>query len=287
MPNLRQSPKPVKIRLTERELNVLLYLWKWKLVSQAALTAKFFGKVSPGRAYNKLRELYRAGFVAMTGDDEGQRFAWTLAPKGFAVVLKYLPVLRESGFRSEHFTHDFLTTAFHLGDWLVGAPKSVKFFSEQDLRRLSPDEIPVWVPAPDAHRPDGYWGFDNGGTWLPVAVEVEIHRKSPAAYAAVAEYYADFACIHRVFWLVPSLRSALGIQSKLSRPHLIVAAKHNFVTVPDFLHHQWDAPIIIGADKGKTVRSLLFDLARETGGKMTGKFSAGHLLESRKSFVRT
>ena len=275
-----------KTRLAEREIKILIYLWKWKLVSNAAIAAKFFDGLSDVRAYNRLRDLKRAGLIKMDDDDEHRHFAWTLTAKGFSTVRKYLPGLREEGFRSEAFYHDLLVTAFHLGDWLTSPPKTVRFFSEQELRQSMAVEFPQWVPAVDVHRPDGYWGFETDGAMAPVAIEVEINRKDPSAYFTVAEYYADYENVRRIFWLVPTQKIAAWIQTKLSEALSTKANKHNFIVINDFLKNQWQASICLGPERNRTVRATLLTLARETAENCPRKFSSAKLLETRKSFVR-
>lgn len=286
MINPEHRPRRFDSRLTDRERKLLIYLWKWKLVSHAALAAKFFGNVSDVRAYNKLRDLRRSGLIYLMIDDERRYSAWALSAKGFKVVSKHLAGLRESGFRPEHFFHDFLVTAFHLGEWLINPPQSVRFFSEQQLRRLLSAQYPPWVPATDDHRPDGYWGFEINGTVVPIAIEMEISRKNPSAYLNVAEYYAGCERIRRVFWVVSTAKVGTWIQSKMSQALSTKANKHNFIVLADFLKLQWQAPIVLGPERNHTVSSVLLGLAGENDEKATRKFSAAKLLEMRKSFVR-
>lgn len=275
------------IRLNDREVRILIFLWKWKLVSNAALTSKrFFPVTSQARAYNRLLDLKRVGLIEVRCDDKIQNFAWTVTQKGFKAIREFLPALREEGFRSEYFEHDFLVTAFHLGDWLIELPSNVRIFTEQELRRCVFDEYPSWVPE-TSHRPDGYFGFAGDDKIMPVAIEIELNRKTPTAYEGIGEFYADTTSVFRVLWLVPSVTAAKRIHSKI-REYLSVRSNiHNFILVSDFRDLGWQSPIIEGPEAGKTIRQFLDEIPRRKGVESTWNSTAQLLLQSRKSYVKS
>jgi integrase len=49
-----------------------------------------------------------------------------LDQRGYEIVRPSLPVLAEDGFKSEAPTHDLITAAVHLGDWLVSPPEGLE-----------------------------------------------------------------------------------------------------------------------------------------------------------------
>ncbi len=205
------------IVLGDREIKILIFLWKWKLVSNAALSSpRFFPHTGAARAYNRLQAMRKANLIEMRCDAKCQNFAWCLTAKGFRAIREFLPALHEEGFRSEHFEHDLLVSAVHLGEWLVAKPHHVKLFTEQELRRVAYADYPSWVPQSPLHRPDGYFGFLGDDAIIPVALEVELNRKSARAYTNVSLIYQDLATIFRVLWLVPSLTTATRIHHKIS-----------------------------------------------------------------------
>jgi hypothetical protein len=275
------------IRLNDREVRILIFLWKWKLVSNTALTSKrFFPATSDPRAYNRLLDLKRAALIEVRCDDKIQTFAWTLTQKGFKAIREFLPALREEGFRSEYFEHDFLVTAFHLGDWLIELPPNVRFFTEQELRRCAFDEYPSWVPRTE-HRPDGYFGFTGDDKIIPVAIEVELNRKTPSAYEGIGEFYADTSSVYRVLWCVPSIAAAKRIHTKIREFISVRNNIHNLILVSDFRDSGWQSPIIEGPEAGKTVRQFLGEIPRRKGVESTWNSTTRLLLQSRKSYVKS
>lgn len=276
------------LRLADRELKVLKLLWKWKLMTNAALTSKrLFPKTSPKRAYNRLLDLKHAGLITVQSDEKLQNFAWALTAKGFSAIREFLPDLREEGYRSENFAHDLLLSAFHLGDWLVERPANAKFISEQELRRLHFEEYPSWVPRSDLHRPDGFLGFAVDKEIVSIAIEVEISRKVASKYYSVAEYYSDDPSIHRVLWLVPSGTDVNRIRSAIRKTGAPQRAMHNFVLVPHFKESGWQSKIIAGPETNQTLITWLLTLARERAGNSAGPFTTRLLLNTQRSFARS
>jgi len=275
-----------RVNLESRDLRVLEFLWRWKLASTSAIGAKFFN-LNLKNAYNRLNDLERAEVVEIRSDEKLKRFAWAITQKGFKAIRDELPALREEGFRSEHIHHDFLVTAFHLGDWLVSIPEGAKLFSEQQLRRLLIDDYPAWIPKTEIHRPDGYWGLPGSDKIVPVALEVEIHRKGPASYEVLGEFYSDQNEIFRVIWLVPSVAAARRIQSKFRQTTTIRNNIHNFILIPNFVNHGWLCPIVLGPETGKTLSDFLHSVPGEKPVKRGETFTAQHLLNTKKSFVRS
>jgi len=92
----------------QREIPLLHFLWKWKLVSVAALTKKFFPMCSEKTAYNRLLTLRHAGLITLRSDGKGENFICSLDAKGFAGIQEDLQPLAENGYMSEHLGHDFL-----------------------------------------------------------------------------------------------------------------------------------------------------------------------------------
>lgn len=134
------------VTLTERDLKILRYLWRWKVLSTAALTEKFFPERSPITAYTRLWHLQDGNYIRLIPLSDGKRFVWGLDQKGLASIKNQLPDLREIGFKSENVEHDHLVSAIHIGEWLTTTTSDDYFFSEQELRRFHLDQYPEWVP---------------------------------------------------------------------------------------------------------------------------------------------
>lgn len=242
--------------LTLRDEAIFLFLWKWKLATLNTLGALFFTNAGRRVAYNRLLKLQWAGFLRKRLDQTGRNFIWMLDKRGFAALGNRLPQLRENGYVSENPEHDILVNALHLGDWCVKFPSGVEVFTEQQLRRYMPEMFPTWVPACNAHRPDGYWHFKNGNESVTIALEVELAAKEKARYATTAKFYAD-APVERILWLVSTPSLASKIQSAVSNTNTHRKAIHNFINLKDFQNHLWQANIVVGPERGFSVSQFL------------------------------
>jgi hypothetical protein len=242
----------------EQEHLILEALWRWKLITTAALSEMFFPQLDKNTAYKKIVRLEKAGLIQTEFVVGGKlACAWTLTRKGFLEVSTFLPSLQDVGYKSETLHHDWLATAFHLGAWLKGHPESIELFTEQELRRLPLDLYPSWVPNRDIHRPDGYSRVQIGSKNATIAIEVELSRKRQADYEILGRFYEDEPKVSRVLWLVPSIRRAHSI---LERIKSVVGDKcniHHFCLLPDFKRLGWQAPLYLGYEQGSPVAFLM------------------------------
>ncbi len=266
------------VLLTERDMALLKSLWRWKLLSTAALTEAFFCDRSPITAYVRLWHLKEGHFIQLVSESGGKDFFWCLAPKGFGAIENSLPELAEAGFKSENIQHDALVTAVHLGDWLRAAPKGAETFTEQELRRCHADHYPSWIPKTLDHRPDGYWLVPREGKEITIALEVEINRKRDRFYRQVAHFYDRHPEIHRVVWLVTTRAAAASMQQLLTGEVGERASIHEFITRNDFEKNGWQSLILLGAEAGKPLAFLLDPLAQTSLIPVWTRF----LLDSRK-----
>ncbi len=275
-------------RATARDIRLLQFLWRWKLVPTAALAGeRFFPGKTIARGYNRLLDLRKLGLIECHADQRLLNYAWTLTKRGFLAIADDLPALREAGFKSENFSHDLLVLAFHLGDFLNGVPDGFKLFSEQELRRYAVTEYPTWIPKSDFHRPDGYVGFSSDDKMLSVAIEVELSRKVASAYENVGVFYAEHQNVHRVLWLVPSLVMAKRIQRKITESVSVRHNIHSFVLLSHFLESGWAAKISEGADAGISIAEFYCHLPRRKPVEKPWKSTSLALLDTRKSYVKS
>ncbi len=242
----------------ETGIPLLKFLWKWKLVSTAGLAVRFFPHMKhPFSAYNYLNRMRRAHYLTTRTDEEGRGFLWALDRSGFDAIRHHLPELREEGYKSEFRRHDWLASAFHMGEWLVAVPAGVQTLSEQQLRRLEPEHYPEWAPRSAAHRPDGYWHRMDSGTYRTVALEMELNRKKAAFYQGIGSFYGESAQVGRVLWVVPTLSDAVAIKTNLDKAPGSRVNIHSFVFLRSFLKQGWSALIEYGPGKGFSVETFL------------------------------
>jgi hypothetical protein len=242
---------------SENGMPLLKFLWRWKLVSTPALARKFFPERNPLTAYNWLLKLKHHHFLTFHRDAGNEYALWSLNRAGFELVRRRLPTLREEGFRSEAPYHDWLVSAFHLGEWLIERPSGVRVFSEQELRRVEAENYPAWVPKSSEHRPDGYWHRVSSSDPRTLALEMELNPKKAARYQSVGTFYGESPLINRVLWVVPTLGDAKRIGESLAKGPGSRSEMHSFVRLGSFLKQGWSAPIEHGAGIRLTVSSFL------------------------------
>jgi hypothetical protein len=246
--------------MNKREQEILIDLWRWKLLSTAAITEKHFPDQRPASAYNRLWRLRHEGLIStvhLSGKKADRAFLWTLSPKGFKEIMPHLDSMKEQGFRSEAIEHDWLVTAVHLGEWLKGVPPGCEHVSEQELRRFHTNQYPNWIPRMEDRRPDGYWRIRKGAKFGTVALEVELSQKSPTDYRSIAASYELEESIYRVLWVVKSKSISTLIENQ--RGAVNPNSCFNYVLASEFLEKGWDAKIYLGKDHGLSIRDLLSD----------------------------
>ena len=249
-----------KARITlskERDIPLLGFLWRWKVVSTMALCKKFFTNAKIETGYRRLLKLEKAGLIRCVPDQTYRNFFWTLGKNGFLSIRDTLPPLKEEGFRSENIAHDHLVTAIHLGDFLLGKPKNVVLFSEQMLRRMHSEMLPEFLPQGDEHRPDVYWCISEGASTRVIALEVELSSKTNADYRALCEFY-DHSKMDQVLWVVSSRTLLNRISTLLDESgHEERMKRHSFILLDHFKSQGWQAEVLKGKDRGKSIIQLV------------------------------
>jgi hypothetical protein len=246
-----------KVMLSEqRDFPLLAFLWRWKCATTSAIAKYFYSHSSVNAAYLRLWKLKRAGFIRIRTDDAANFFVWTLDKKGFAVIQSYLPQLKEEGYMSENLRHDLVCMAVHLGDRIFGEIPELKFFSEQELRRIDPNFYPEWIPKTNRHRPDAYWRVTGESGQKVIALEVELSLKDETTYESVARFYKDHTKIDEILWVVSRPGIARKVQSIMDGGQTL-SLKHSFVLL-DFIYATgWQTPLHSGKSAPKTISEIL------------------------------
>jgi len=245
--------------MTQFDNFILEDIWKWKFLTTAALDELHFRNLSPAYAHRRLLDLKLAGlakWLPLPGK-HGRDFAWTLTKKGFDAIQPLPFPLKEKGFRSESIEHDWMVTAIHLGEWLLGFPEGCDVFTEQELRRNYVDGYPAWVPKTEIRRPDGYWRAIVKGEPQTVALEVEMSGKLDSEYPAVAQFYSADRDLFRVVWLVKHEGLAKRLLEAIGQVGGKGSRLHNFVLLKDFLKSGWNCQFFAGRDVGVPLAKLL------------------------------
>lgn len=247
---------------TVTEIEMLKFLWKWKVASTSALAARFYPSSSLRAAYLRYWKLEEGGFIRAQCSDNGRGFVWMLTKKGFSVMRKHIREnLVEEGYKSEYLGHDILVTAAHLGGFVANVPPGVELVSEQQLRRLHPASLPAWVPTTELHRPDGFWRITNGNGSRVVALEVELSQKNLDQYEQIARYYEDDTNGCEVIWIIDGEKLADGIQRKIKKINPS-SSSHSIIAYGDFVRSGWQAKVVAGKNVDLTLYESLEILPR-------------------------
>lgn len=269
-----------------REHNILLSLWKWKLLSSAALADMWYPDCAVSTAYRKLWDLKQEGLICavpIQRTDDRSSYVWSLTKKGFHSILADLPGLKAEGHKSETPYHDHLVTAIHLGEWLKEIPAQCALFSEQELRCLHVDQYPEWVPHTDIHRPDGYWRTTINGKGATIALEVELTRKSGSNYRGVGQFYSNRERLYRIIWVVPTKGLAFHIQKEIKSVAPEKYALHSFILLNDFLNYGWEAKFFLSRELDYPMRILFGMHGEKFSEKLNKPVCTTSLLNTLKS----
>jgi hypothetical protein len=271
---------------------ILAFLWKWKVSTTAALSARFFRNLEPHSAYKRLRYLEKLGLIQCGSERYVKKVTWTLTADGFKGIVHYLPALKEQGYKSEYIHHDSIVSAIHLGDVLLNPNTGLQLLSEQQLRRYHPDSLPDWAPTSKLHRPDGYWfKTRERSDPLLVALEVELSAKNSDRYQNIARFYARNPSIGRIIWVCDNTSFAKRLLVNLKTGEPLASQKHSVFLLNDIEVNGWAAVAKFGAQTGKSLRELLgcppIPIPRENQGKNVGNlwaaFPISLLLDFHKS----
>jgi len=251
--------KNLDLHLSHEDLMCLQALWKWKLLSTAALNLAAYKNRSAEGTYRRLMKLAKMKVIRATAANTGDSYIWLLESLGFELVLKMLPELSEIGYKSENKEHDFWVTAIHLGEWLRQVPPNCDLFSEQQLRRVSFDQYPEWVPRTNEHRCDGWWKINLGqpSSKSLIALEVELSRKSPIEYKSAGEFYSVSVLPLQVIWIVRNESDIEYIHRHLISGSKSGCEEQSFIPLSYYSKFQWQSKIVRGKNQGLTLAEIL------------------------------
>ena len=260
------------VQLSDRDLKMMIYIWRWKIASTASVHEATNQTASPYSTYKTLDRLERNVFLD-SRVDYGDRFhVWQLTERGFHAIRGHLGKLKEDGYQSENHRHDRLVQAFQLGEWSTHQFPGVEFFTEQEMRRQEPENYPEWVPQTNDHRADGYTRLVSDKKSCTLAIEVELSAKNVQKYESTLRFYRSARVVDRVFWLVGSN----AIRDTILRAKACIkddsANYHAFVDLSDFEKSGWDAVVTNEQSQRLfTLREKYQGIFGETLGEMLGQ----------------
>ncbi len=170
----------------------------------------------------RLRKLTRAGYVEHLATLRGEREGYRLTGKGRRHLgVSKRPTPRD-GTTEWHALHAMTTAEIALAVTskpLEGSGWTLTWLTEQELV----DGLAPWLPLADQGRgfvPDGVMVFthDTADDERRVAVEVELHEKSPGRYVKKLAWYRSLlqqGILDRLRWYVPSTRVENAVRRAL------------------------------------------------------------------------
>lgn len=257
--------------LTDRDIAILEFLWRWKLATAATLHEVVGRPNSPYSTYKALERMEHHEFVEAIWNLRYKFKAWQLTDKGFETIREGLGELKEEGYLSENHWHDRNVVAFHLGEWATHPFPAVTLFTEQELRRRSRDYYPDWIPNSGEHRADGYTRIEGEKRPWVLAYEVELWAKSTAIYESLIRFYRMHRGLDLIYWLVGSpdvkkqiLRAKTCVRDPEDNYHL-------FVDLEQYQTKGWDAPVTNSRSETLfTIRENTRDLLGDSYGELLG-----------------
>ena len=176
--------------------------------------------------------------------------------------------LRQLRFAAQSVDHDYITSAFHIGEFIHGLPKGVKLFTEQQLQAVDTSLLPAWTPKSCDHVPDGYIHFEEDAVKMTVAIEVELNYKSTLRYQKMGFYFdLSHEKVDVVIWLCDGIALAQFISDRLFHCKLRNFEVHNFILLSDFISCGWDAVSRAGGAKGKSIKEIYLPKGHQNPGQ--------------------
>lgn len=140
--------------------------------------------------------------------------------------------------------HDRYVLAFHVNEIGLYGLDSVDLFSENELRTISDEVMPEWLPTLDTHRADGYTLItDDKGNKITLAIEVELSQKSSNRLAPTLKFYQLCTKVNHVLWLVGNEKIKTAILSARADVGEDSFRLHLFIGLDDFKKAGMDAVI--------------------------------------------
>ncbi len=249
------------ITLSDDDFQMLMYIWKWKVVTTRVLYERFAKEFAcgPEAIFKKLKRLQNNLYLRQVPVVRPRGLAWSLASKGFNTLKEFLPELKADGYKSENPSHDLMVLAAHTSilERISDAIENFAIYTEQEIRRVHDGCHPSWVPEKFLHHPDGYWAFSSNNKVFVIALETELSKKSSLRYAETLALYNNKDEITSVLWVVEKESLARFIMKQDKCDNDESKKKQNFVLLSDLLQNGVDAKCFAGTKAGRKLSEFL------------------------------
>ena len=243
--------------LSSKEVELLLFLWKFRLATFETLRRIAFPSLSAKSAYDRLRKLRSGGFVSVVKIEGRADRVWRLEKRGMDYLTHHvLPELKANRFKPHYNYHDLLASAALIGEWFCGTPRGVRIISEQEMKTVEIAELTRNFPQGMDHHPDGIWILNSGEETKRLALEVELSAKSSKRYQEVGVFYASDTFFDHVVWIIRSKDHGNQILTATRKFGIPRDGVHLFVLLEDFKENLWQSKIRNGDFNGKSLASF-------------------------------
>lgn len=253
-------------KLSHSDIQVLEFLWTWKVASPQILKLVAFADKSDWWVYKALRQLISEKYIMpLPRGKYLNQEVLTLTELGFEVVLMDRDDIQQYRYKPHAPAHDYFATCLQLGDlWLSSCSKV--FFTEQMLASLRSNNFPAKYVNGSGHVPDGITRLQNGLKSIAVGYEVDLNLKESERYWDTIKYYEELRDVAVVIWLVRNDWIAERISKIISeRASEFRAKSYSFIRLDDFKNHAWDAQVFNGANTGLSIRKVHTNLMQILG----------------------
>lgn len=253
-------------KLSASDIQVLDFLWTWKVASPQILKLVAFADKSDWWVYKAIRQLVKEKYIMpLPRGKYLNQEVLTLTELGFEVVLMDRDDIQQYRYKPHAPAHDYFATCLQLGDlWLSNWSKI--FFTEQMLASLRENNFPKNYVNGWGHIPDGITRLQNGLKSIAVGYEVDLNLKEENRYLDTISYYEELEDLRVVIWLVRNDWIAERIAKIIfDRSSDYRAKAFSFIRLDDFKSQAWEAKVFSGAHVGLSVRKIHTNLMQSLG----------------------
>lgn len=262
----RKYKRKTTRKLSASDIQVLDFLWTWKVASPQILKLVAFTGKSDWWVYKAIRQLISEKYIMpLPRGKYLNQEVLTLTELGFEVVLMDRDDIQQYRYKPHAPAHDYFATCLQLGDlWLSDYSKV--FFTEQMLASLRSNNFPKNYANGEGHVPDGITRLQNGLKYLSVGYEVDLNLKESDRYVETIQYYEALDDVTNVIWLVRNdwiaerILKVINAHSSNYKPK-----QYSFIRLDDFKSQVWEAKVFSGANVGLSIRKIHTNLMQSLG----------------------
>lgn len=236
--------------------DILLFVWRWKIVGMPTLNAHFGIDCENRSLYKRVNRLIHKGYLRHRFLEDLNGFGISLTRKGFLRISDEVDCLEKNGFASLTPDHDFLVSVLHYGLQRLHSSFFISSFTEQELKNTAVEQYPLPIPKTKVHRPDGYLAAGNKATSAVVAIELEWSKKDASRYISLAEFYSKYPNVFGV-WVAKTSTIAKNITNALNSNAILRGERHLVFEWASIKKDGWNAKSCYGDESNRTLANLV------------------------------